>query len=1032
MQAPERQGRSGKHLVIAVHGIRTFGDWQERLAVLLKTTDPSIVVRPYKYGYFSALAFIFPPARTIETRRLRAYLEQLAHESQWDRIDIIAHSFGTHIVGYALRGLSGAARPRVHTIILAGSVLRSTFPWNELIGKGVERVVNECGTRDSILLLSHFLAIIPPFTGMAGRVGFYGLTGEQFVNRFYRFRHSDYFLTDGKPADGFMRDNWVPLLTMERPVTPVDERGQLTALHGLWMFVVNNAGSIKLTLFVTPILALVMWMFVQWQVAIATSLAAESERIVDQEPDLALLLSRRAYLTADNEETRRALYGVMQASRWIQAFLRDHDTGISSVAFSGDGKRLASAQELTGRRLVLWDVEGARRIDSYPKPQVPEPNGLRLVTADGYKRVLLNENGDLAFLWQETELDIVDTDTWRTTNRLTYRGDIAIHAASGKFAFIADRHVALEDRRRSSRNYIWPDEPVTELAFTEDGETLVARSPQKILLQDTRRQRIDDDSRFTQLPAGMALPVPGVKVLTVSGRDKLMAAIAFDGGQQGERLKVWDLPDGIPRLDLPTPHEWLGKSVAIWPGRNLIVSAGGGGSTGGHSIGVWDARAGTYLGPLLKGFRDATTAVAFSRDGRRLASGDAAGAVILWDFGTEVNPHLARKLRVSTEPVTSIAPDLRSNVLAVGTGGGDVVLFDGRSQRLVVRIGSRRGHSITDLAYGPAGKRLYVASADGEVELWDLRTNAKVASRRVLPEGGPLRLIAHPRQPLVLAVAESGASWLLDPKSLEPEPSIRSGPGAPIAFHPSGSNILTPATEGFSYLDAWNVESGRRTHRYILGGMASGIALRPDGNRTAVLEGFDILLLGKKITRRLAEPTVDDTQPTGELPAPSLPVDAVLKGHRNPPWRAVFSQDGAWLATAGSHLAPVARPDTVEIEGALLARQSREVQNLFLWSAETGRSMGRPLAVMGPQLRDLRFGDGGRVLYSLSGSGELIAWDLDPCVWAARAAQVANRELTDAERSQFLAHETWLYRALNWTREMASRITFRHRNCSGT
>lgn len=52
-------------------------------------------------------------------------------------------------------------------MILAGSVLKPGFPWKDLVGESVHRVVNECGIRDNVLLLLlNQLAVL--FTGMAG------------------------------------------------------------------------------------------------------------------------------------------------------------------------------------------------------------------------------------------------------------------------------------------------------------------------------------------------------------------------------------------------------------------------------------------------------------------------------------------------------------------------------------------------------------------------------------------------------------------------------------------------------------------------------------------------------------------------------------------------------------------------------------------------------------------------------------------------------------------------------------------------
>ena len=96
---------SSHHLVITVHGIRTNGHWQERLEQMLKNEDPSsITVFNYKYGYFSILAFMIPFLRWLVTRRFRQDMLHEIKKENWDRIDIVAHSFGTHLVGWGLFG----------------------------------------------------------------------------------------------------------------------------------------------------------------------------------------------------------------------------------------------------------------------------------------------------------------------------------------------------------------------------------------------------------------------------------------------------------------------------------------------------------------------------------------------------------------------------------------------------------------------------------------------------------------------------------------------------------------------------------------------------------------------------------------------------------------------------------------------------------------------------------------------------------------------------------------------------------------
>ena len=208
-----------RHVVITVHGIRTFGSWQDRLKRLLEAQKPDVLVFDYKYGYFSSIAFLVPPLRWLATLHFRRELQRVAQRHSGAQIDIVAHSFGTHLVGWGLHGIPLEQRPAIRTIILAGSVLRPDFPWGSLLDEGtLGQLMNECGTKDWILVVNQVAVL---FTGMAGRLGFNGMISSRFRNNWYRFGHSDYFLKDGNPDDGFLasRCGISPRKTMRKSST---------------------------------------------------------------------------------------------------------------------------------------------------------------------------------------------------------------------------------------------------------------------------------------------------------------------------------------------------------------------------------------------------------------------------------------------------------------------------------------------------------------------------------------------------------------------------------------------------------------------------------------------------------------------------------------------------------------------------------------------------------------------------------------------------------------------------------------------
>ncbi|MCI0376398.1 MAG: hypothetical protein L0215_02200 [Gemmataceae bacterium] len=249
-------GPSQPHLVVTVHGIRTVGHWQERLGILLQQREPQIKTFHYKYGYFSVIAFLIPLLRWLVTRRFRHELKEQLKNYPKARIDIVAHSFGTHLVGWGLMGIAEDKRPSINTIVLAGSVLKNGFPWGKLIRDGkVRRVLNECGTQDWVLVINQLLVL---GTGMAGLTGFTGMTGESLTNRFHCFGHSGYFQdAQRNPSDCFMQQ-WIAVLTTDAavPSSPMP-----TSVSGLRLFLLQNAEPIKLVLWVTPLVLLVLLIY---------------------------------------------------------------------------------------------------------------------------------------------------------------------------------------------------------------------------------------------------------------------------------------------------------------------------------------------------------------------------------------------------------------------------------------------------------------------------------------------------------------------------------------------------------------------------------------------------------------------------------------------------------------------------------------------------------------------------------------------------------------------------------------------------
>ena len=192
----------GFQVVLLIHGIRTQADWGPMVRAKLEVPG-QIEVIPIKYGYFDAFRFWSPfwtrnkPVEKVYIQ-IRVALQKYKRDHPDAKLSIIAHSFGTYVVGQILKREFDL---QIHRLILCGSVLPQDFPWHEYQGRfDDDKVVNECGKAD-----------IWPVLAQSGSWGYgasgtYGFGAVLVKDRFHAGGHGQYF------GPGFVEKYWEPFI----------------------------------------------------------------------------------------------------------------------------------------------------------------------------------------------------------------------------------------------------------------------------------------------------------------------------------------------------------------------------------------------------------------------------------------------------------------------------------------------------------------------------------------------------------------------------------------------------------------------------------------------------------------------------------------------------------------------------------------------------------------------------------------------------------------------------------------------------